>query len=253
MPELGLRPRAYLEVAELVLGEKERDEYLNVAAGLAVLAEIAASDSICCARLRSRYRGEDHRGAAELLRTATPDGTSLARSLLRLLDLKHISVFHASLGTAVQRARDAGDRQSEALAAGLLAEVDQFLRDANSAALAYIQREAGYVRTGSHVTRADGEESGQWREADLVVASWYQHTSRDGEAHDPHRRTALIHARPPQAHQPQGARALPGRRRCGVVARPLLESQQLPDSFGLPSHESSAIHKGDLFGRRSVN
>jgi hypothetical protein len=45
---------AYLEVADLVLGEKERDEYLDVAAGLAVLAGIAASDSICCADLRCR-------------------------------------------------------------------------------------------------------------------------------------------------------------------------------------------------------
>jgi TrwC relaxase len=27
----------------------------------------------------------------------------------------------------------------------------------------------------------DGRESGQWREADLIVASWYQHTSRDGD------------------------------------------------------------------------
>jgi hypothetical protein len=33
---------AYLDVAELVLGERDRDEYLNVAAGLAVLAGIAA-------------------------------------------------------------------------------------------------------------------------------------------------------------------------------------------------------------------
>lgn len=30
--------QAYLDVAELVLGERDRDEYLNVAAGLAVLA-----------------------------------------------------------------------------------------------------------------------------------------------------------------------------------------------------------------------
>jgi hypothetical protein len=80
--------RAYLEVADLVLGEKERDEYLNVAAGLAVPAGIAASDTICCARLRLRHRGDDHRGAADLLRTATPDGSNLARILLRLLDLK---------------------------------------------------------------------------------------------------------------------------------------------------------------------
>jgi ATP-dependent exoDNAse (exonuclease V) alpha subunit len=94
---------------------------------------------------------------------------------------KDISIFHASLGAAVQRARDAGDRQGEAVAAGLLAEVDSMLREANDAALAYLQREAGYVRTGSHVTRVDGRESGQFREADLIVASWYQHTSRDGD------------------------------------------------------------------------
>jgi hypothetical protein len=98
--------RAYLEVAELVLGEKERDEYLNVAAGLAMLAGIAASDSICCARLRSRHRGENHRDAAELLRTATPDGTNLARSLLRLLDLKD-EAHYGIVVVAPRKARDA--------------------------------------------------------------------------------------------------------------------------------------------------
>lgn len=80
--------RAYREVADLVLGERDRDEYLNVAAGLAVLAGIAASDAICCARLRLRHRGDNHRDAADLLRQATPDGPELAKLLLRLLDLK---------------------------------------------------------------------------------------------------------------------------------------------------------------------
>jgi conjugative relaxase-like TrwC/TraI family protein len=94
---------------------------------------------------------------------------------------KDISIFHASLGAAVQRARDEADKHAEAVAAALLAEVDQILREANNAALAYFQREAGYVRTGSHVARVDGRESGQFREADLIVASWYQHTSRDGD------------------------------------------------------------------------
>ena len=42
--------RAYLEVASTVLAEQARDEFLNVAAGLAVLAGIAASDAICCLR-----------------------------------------------------------------------------------------------------------------------------------------------------------------------------------------------------------
>jgi hypothetical protein len=84
--------RAYLEVAALVLDERDRDEYLNVSAGLAVLAGIAASDSICCARLRSRHRGDDHRGAAELLRRATPDGPELA---VRAIHLRR-TVRHSS-------------------------------------------------------------------------------------------------------------------------------------------------------------
>src|ERR1700690_1142442 len=81
-------PQADPEGAGSGLGERDRDEYLNVAAGLAVLAGIAASDAICCVRLGQRHRGDDHRGAAELLRSATPDGAELASTLLRLLDLK---------------------------------------------------------------------------------------------------------------------------------------------------------------------
>jgi len=97
--------RAYLEVARLVLDENNPDEYLNVAAGLAVLAGIAASDSICCARLRKRHRGDDHRGAADLLRTTTPDGASLATTLLRLLDIKDEA--HYGVIVVPRRARDA--------------------------------------------------------------------------------------------------------------------------------------------------
>jgi TrwC relaxase len=45
----------------------------------------------------------------------------------------------------------------------------------------YFQREAGYTRTGSHHKRVDGRETGQWHEAELAVAHWLQHTSRDGD------------------------------------------------------------------------
>jgi hypothetical protein len=99
--------RAYLEVAALVLDERDRDEYLNVSAGLAVLAGIAASDSICCARLRSRHRGDNHRGAADLLRRATPDGPDLAVTLLRLLDLKDEAHYGVLVVVAARKARDA--------------------------------------------------------------------------------------------------------------------------------------------------
>jgi hypothetical protein len=96
--------QAYLSVAELVPQEGS-NEYLSVSAGLSVLAGIAASDSICCMRLRSRHRGEDHRGAADLLARATPDGKSLATILLRLIDLKD----RAHYGVKIVSARSARD------------------------------------------------------------------------------------------------------------------------------------------------
>jgi hypothetical protein len=89
--EARTRPRtamAYLEVSELALDERDRDEYLSVSAGLAVLAGIAASDAICCRQLGRRHRGDDHRVANELLRQSTPGGAQLAATLSRLLDLK---------------------------------------------------------------------------------------------------------------------------------------------------------------------
>jgi hypothetical protein len=98
--------RAYLEVAGLVLEECDRDEYLNVSAGLAVLAGIAASDTICCARLRVRHRGDNHRGAADLLRRATPDGAELAATLLQLVDLKDAAHYGVPV-VAASKARDA--------------------------------------------------------------------------------------------------------------------------------------------------
>jgi hypothetical protein len=97
--------RAYLEVAELVLGERDRDEYLNVTAGLAVLAGIAASDSICCARLGRRHRGDDHRRATEMLRSATPDGNELAAILSRLLDVKD-AAHYGVMAVSARKARD---------------------------------------------------------------------------------------------------------------------------------------------------
>jgi hypothetical protein len=71
-----------------VLLEDKRVEMPGVAAGLAVLAGIAASDAICASRTGRIPRGEDHRSATDLLRSATPDGTKPASALTRLVDLK---------------------------------------------------------------------------------------------------------------------------------------------------------------------
>ncbi len=94
---------------------------------------------------------------------------------------KSISIFHASLGENARLAREAGDQAGDAYWSALVAEIDAMIWQATWAGFGYFQREAGYTRTGSHGTRVAGRETGQWHEADLAVAHWLQHTSRDGD------------------------------------------------------------------------
>jgi conjugative relaxase-like TrwC/TraI family protein len=94
---------------------------------------------------------------------------------------KSISIFHASLGENARRARHAGDLDGDRYWSALVGEVDDMIWQAVWAGFEYFQREAGYTRTGSHNTRVHGRETGQWHEADLAVAHWLQHTSRDGD------------------------------------------------------------------------
>lgn len=65
------RSRSLMEAARLVVGD---DEFRGVAAALTVLAGIAASDAACCAVLACRHRGQDHRGAIDLLAGVEPGG-----------------------------------------------------------------------------------------------------------------------------------------------------------------------------------
>ncbi len=75
---------AYLETAKLVTsdGSLPTDyDYNHVAAGVAVLAAIAASDALCCRLLGERSRGQDHRQAVDLLATVRfGDGTPAAQA-----------------------------------------------------------------------------------------------------------------------------------------------------------------------------
>src|SRR5580692_4939808 len=94
---------------------------------------------------------------------------------------KSISIFHASLGENARLARQIGDQEGDQYWSALVTEVDDMIWQAVWAGFEYFQREAGYTRTGSHSTRVNGRETGQWHEADLAVAHWLQHTSRDGD------------------------------------------------------------------------
>lgn len=83
--------RLYLEVAELVASD-EPGEQATVATGNAVLAGIAAADAICCSIAGQRFRGDDHRRAAEHLGRVTADA-KLAGALRDLIDLKDASHY----------------------------------------------------------------------------------------------------------------------------------------------------------------
>jgi hypothetical protein len=86
----------FADVAALTASEVDSVEYASVAASVAVLAGIAASDAACCKALGMRARGQDHREAAVLLAKVEPGGKKAAASLGRLLSLKdeaHYGLF----------------------------------------------------------------------------------------------------------------------------------------------------------------
>ena len=138
------------------------------------------------ADLYAQLLAAEPHATAERKRELRTEAVRKARQSPLFFDLtislsKSISIFHASLGENARLARQAGDHDGDAYWSGLVGEVDEMIWQAVHAGFGYFQREAGYTRTGSHGTRVHGRETGQWHEADLAVAHWLQHTSRDGD------------------------------------------------------------------------
>lgn len=96
---------AFLLAAELVVEADTDDATPSVAASLAVLAGIAASDAACCARLGVRARGQSHAEAVELLGTAEPRGGDMAKDLQRLLNRKDDSQYGVAFVSAGEASR----------------------------------------------------------------------------------------------------------------------------------------------------
>ena len=138
------------------------------------------------ADIYSQLLAAEPHATAERKRELLLEATRQARQSPLFFDLtlslsKSISLFHASLGENARLAREAGDAAGEEYWSGLVAEVDEMIWQSVRAGCSYFQREAGFTRTGSHSKRVNGRETGQWHEADLIVAHWLQHTSRDGD------------------------------------------------------------------------
>ncbi len=81
-PDARIRLRqaeAYLKVAVLCLDDQTDVDTPGVAASLAVLAAIAAGDSVCCYELGKRSRAQDHAQAEALIATIAPSGQSMSK------------------------------------------------------------------------------------------------------------------------------------------------------------------------------
>ncbi|HEU5418483.1 MAG TPA: MobF family relaxase, partial [Streptosporangiaceae bacterium] len=177
---LGLEPgqRVEREPYELLFGEHlapDGTELGRAPSGGRKVADIFAQ----------LLAAEPH-ATAERKRELRTEAVRKARPSPLFFDLtislsKSISIFHASLGENARLARQAGDKDGDQYWTALVAEMDDMIWQAVHAGFGYFQREAGYTRTGSHRTRVHGRETGQWHEADLAVAHWLQHTSRDGD------------------------------------------------------------------------
>ena len=138
------------------------------------------------ADLYARLLAAEPHATAERRRELRVEATRQARQGPLFLRPDDFAVqVHLDLPCLPGRERPPGPRSRRPAGdeywSGLVAEVDDMIWQAVRAGFDYFQREAGYTRTGSHNTRVHGRETGQWQEADLAVAHWLQHTSRDGD------------------------------------------------------------------------
>jgi hypothetical protein len=177
---LGFEPgqRVEREQYDLLFGERKAPDGARLGR--------PPGDGRKAADLYAQLLAAEPHATAERKRELRTEAVKRARQSPLFFDLtlslsKSISLFHASLGENARLARQAGDRDGDAYWSALVGEVDGMIWQAVHAGFGYFQREAGYTRTGSHNTRVHGRETGQWDEADLAVAHWLQHTSRDGD------------------------------------------------------------------------
>ena len=95
---------------------------------------------------------------------------------------KSITLLHASALANAAQAEARNDETAAGYWRQAAADVWASIEAGNKAALDYLQREAGYTRSGYHGRQVNGVTSGRWEDAHrFVIGSFPQHTSRDGD------------------------------------------------------------------------
>ena len=176
--ELGLQPGATVErqVFERLYGQHldPRDPSGQTRLGRAP-GRYKTAETIHAAMLAAEPEATAERRAELLIE---------AKAQVRTPDLywdatfsvsKSISLFHASALANADAAAQRGDLESVQAWEDVAAGIWDAIMEGNAAALDYLQREAGQTRAGYH-------PGGRWEDARAwVIASFRQHTSRDGD------------------------------------------------------------------------
>jgi conjugative relaxase-like TrwC/TraI family protein len=91
--------------------------------------------------------------------------------------VKSVSVLHASFRVSARRARQRGDEDQAAALDAHADEIEAALMDSAREAVAWLEQNATYTRTGHHSAR-----TGEWRDgAGLTASLFLHHLSRDGD------------------------------------------------------------------------
>jgi hypothetical protein len=95
---------------------------------------------------------------------------------------KSITLLHASALANAAKTADDGDAEAATYWKQAADTVWAAIQAGNAAALDYLQREAGYTRSGYHGRQLTGISTGRWEDAHgFIIGSFAQHTSRDGD------------------------------------------------------------------------
>jgi conjugative relaxase-like TrwC/TraI family protein len=93
--------------------------------------------------------------------------------------VKSVSVLHASYRVSARQARERGEEDQAAVLDAKADAIEQALMDTAREAVALLERDAAYTRTGHH-----SGTTGEWRDGDGLAASVFlHHISRDGDPH----------------------------------------------------------------------
>ena len=142
---------------------------------LAYLAELLAAEPHAT---KDRQRALAWQATVETRPTAPYTDVTVSFS-------KSVSVLHASIRENARQAREAGNAAAAAWWDRAERRFSEILQEGNLAGLRHVQEWAGVTRAGSHAARVGADqETGRWVSAGLVVTSWLQGTSRDGDPHD---------------------------------------------------------------------